>query len=99
MSSAVSLYMLAADGELGAEVYSLATTRDQARIVFGDAQMMARRSAGFCNRFGVAVGAHNLHVLTSGSRFEALSAEGSTLGINAASMRPSPIYPTSRIFS
>ncbi|WP_297483279.1 hypothetical protein [Ferrovum sp.] len=46
MSSAVSLYMLAADGELGAEVYSLATTRDQARIVFGDAQMMARRSAG-----------------------------------------------------
>ena len=31
LSSAVALYMLAADGEGGAEVYSLATTRDQAR--------------------------------------------------------------------
>lgn len=83
LSSAVALYMLAADREGGAEVYSLATTRDQARIVFGDAQTMARKSAGFRSRFGVAVGAHNMHVLTSGSKFEALSAEGSTLdGLN-----------------
>ncbi len=83
LSSAVALYMLAADGEGGAEVYSLATTRDQARIVFGDAQAMARRSPGFRSRFGVAVGAHNMHVLVSGSKFEALSAEGSTLdGLN-----------------
>ncbi len=78
LSSAVALYMLAADGEGGAEVYSLATTRDQARIVFGDAQAMARQSAGFRTRFGVGVGAHNIHVLASGSKFEALSAEGST---------------------
>ncbi len=83
LSSAVGLYMLAADGEGGAEVYSLATTRDQARIVFGDAQTMARKSPGFRSRFGVAVGAHNMHVLASGSKFEALSAEGSTLdGLN-----------------
>ena len=83
LSSAVALYMLAADGEGGAEVYSLATTRDQARIVFGDAQVMARKSPGFRNRFKVEVGAHNMHVLASGSKFEALSAEGSTLdGLN-----------------
>jgi phage terminase large subunit-like protein len=83
LSSALALYMLAADGEGGAEVYSLATTRDQARIVFGDAQTMARQSAGFRSRFGVGVGAHNLHVLARGSKFEALSAEGSTLdGLN-----------------
>ncbi len=83
LSSAVALYMLAADGEGGAEVYALATTRDQARIVFGDAQNMARRSPGFRNRFSVNVGAHNMHVLASGSKFEALSAEGSTLdGLN-----------------
>lgn len=83
LSSAVALYMLAADGEGGAEVYSLATTRDQARIVFGDAQTMARKSSGFRSRFGVAVGAHNMHVLATGSKFEALSAEGSTLdGLN-----------------
>lgn len=83
LSSALALYMLAADGEGGAEVYSLATTRDQARIVFGDAQTMARQSSGFRTRFGVGVGAHNIHVMTSGSKFEALSAEGSTLdGLN-----------------
>ena len=40
---------------------------------------MARQSAGFRSRFGVGVGAHNLHVLARGSKFEALSAEGSTL--------------------
>jgi phage terminase large subunit-like protein len=75
--------MLAADGEGGAEVYSLATTRDQARIVFGDAQTMARRSQGFRTRFSVNVGAHNMNVLQTGSKFEALSAEGSTLdGLN-----------------
>ncbi|MQM29316.1 MAG: terminase, partial [Candidatus Accumulibacter phosphatis] len=68
LSSALALYMLAADGEGGAEVYSLATTRDQARIVFGDAQTMARQSAGFRSRFGVGVGAHNLHVLARGSK-------------------------------
>ena len=83
LSSAVALYMLAADREGGAEVYSLATTRDQARIVFGDAQTMARRSPGFRNRFSVNVGAHNMNVMASGSKFEALSAEGSTLdGLN-----------------
>ena len=83
LSSAVALYMLSADREGGAEVYSLATTRDQARIVFGDAQTMARRSPGFRKRFAVEVGAHNLHVLATGSKFEALSAEGSTLdGLN-----------------
>ncbi|WP_297479038.1 terminase TerL endonuclease subunit [Ferrovum sp.] len=83
LSSALGLYMLAADNEGGAEVYSLATTRDQARIVFGDAQAMARKSPGFRGRFKVTVGAHNIHVLETGSKFEALSSEGSTLdGLN-----------------
>ena len=83
LSSALALYMLAADGEGDSEVYSLATTRDQARIVFGDAQTMARKSAGFRSRFGVEVGAHNMNVMKTGSKFEALSAEGSTLdGLN-----------------
>lgn len=83
LSSAVSLYMLTADGEGGAEVYSLATTRDQARIVFGDAQSMARQSAGFRSRFGVNVGAHNISVQNMGAKFEPLSSEGSTLdGLN-----------------
>jgi phage terminase large subunit-like protein len=83
LSSGVGLYMLLADGEGGAECYSLATTRQQARIVFGDAQSMARANKGMQARFGATVTAHNIHVLKTASKFEALSAEGSTLdGLN-----------------
>ncbi len=83
LSSGVGLYMLCGDGEGGAEVYSFATTRDQAKIVFGDAQNMARRTAGLRSHFGVDVNAHNINVLRTASKFEALSAEGSTLdGLN-----------------
>lgn len=82
-TSALCLYMLAADGEEGAECYSAATTRDQARIVFGDAQAMARKSPGFLKKFGVSVNAHNVNVLSSSSKLEPLSAEGGTLdGLN-----------------
>ncbi len=43
VAAAWALYLLAADGEAGAEVYSAATTRDQARIVWGIARAMADR--------------------------------------------------------
>lgn len=83
MSSGVGLYMLAADGEMGAEVYSLATTRDQARIVFGDAQQMVRLSPDLRRHYGIEIAAHNINILMQGSKFEPLSAEGSTLdGLN-----------------
>ncbi|ALJ98216.1 terminase large subunit [Brucella phage BiPBO1] len=82
-SSPVGLYMLALDGEAGAEVYSAATTRDQARIVFRDAQAMARKMPGYRNRFGVDVTAQAIVQLKSSSAFKALSAEGHTLdGLN-----------------
>lgn len=82
-SSGVGLYALAADGEGGAEVYSAATTRDQARIVFRDAQQMARRSPELMGALGVQVAAHNINVLRSASKFEALSAESGSLdGLN-----------------
>jgi phage terminase large subunit-like protein len=79
LSSGVGLYMLAADGEGGAECYSAATTRSQARIVFRDAQHMARKSKALMDELGVSVAAHNIHVLKKAARFEALSAEGDTL--------------------
>lgn len=83
LSSGVGLYMLCADGEGGAEVYSFATTRDQAKIVFGDAQNMARRTPGLKAKFGVEINARNINVLSTASKFEPLSAEGSTLdGLN-----------------
>ena len=40
LSAGIALYLLVADGEQGAEIYSAATTRDQARIVFDEAKRM-----------------------------------------------------------
>lgn len=44
LASAIALYMLFADGEFGAEVYSAAADRDQARLVFNLAKSMVQGS-------------------------------------------------------
>lgn len=81
----LGLYALTADGEWGAEVYSAATTRDQAAIVFDIAQQMARIDGTFRARFGVEPLTHALVVRDTASKFRALSAEGSTLdGLNVS---------------
>lgn len=83
LSSGVALYCLVADNEPGAEVYSFATTRDQAKIVFGDAKRMAETNLPLRKRFGLEVLANALYVPSTGSTFQAKSAEGSTLdGLN-----------------
>ncbi|MBC3378485.1 terminase large subunit [Serratia fonticola] len=50
LSSGVGLYMTGADGEGGAEVYSAATTREQARIVFEDAKSMIKQARSTLGR-------------------------------------------------
>jgi len=83
LSAAVGLYAMALDGEAGAEVYSAATTRDQAKIVWSTAHEMAKKSADLRSSCGVEVLAHALVQSSSGSRFTALSAEDDTLdGLN-----------------
>jgi phage terminase large subunit-like protein len=83
MTSAVGNYLLACDHEEGALVVSAANTRDQARLVFTDAQQMARREPGFRARFGVEVLANAIVQPETASRFEAISAEYSNLdGLN-----------------
>lgn len=44
MLAAISLYMLMADGESGSEVYSVASKRDQANILFDQAHEMIKQS-------------------------------------------------------
>lgn len=81
ISSGIGLYMTAYDGEGGAEVYSAATTKDQARIVFGDAKEMIKKSP----RLNSRLGHHklNIHDLETGSKFEPLSSDANTLdGLN-----------------
>ncbi len=50
LSSGIGLYMTGADSEGGAEVYSAATTRDQARIVFEDAKNMDKKAKATLGR-------------------------------------------------
>jgi phage terminase large subunit-like protein len=83
VTSALGNYLVACDGEEGAYVVSAANTRDQAKLVFTDAQIMARREPGFLAKFGVEVPAHVIAVPSTASKFEALSAEHSNLdGLN-----------------
>jgi phage terminase large subunit-like protein len=83
LSSGLALFMLSADGEHGAEVYSAATTKDQARIVFDDARAMAERTPDLRTYLGVAIMQHSITVAHRASKFLPLSAEGSTLdGLN-----------------
>ena len=73
----VGLYMLERDGEPGAEIYSSATTRKQAKIVFDVARAMAKRGVDFDVR------AHSISNLDMASKFEPLHAQGETLdGLN-----------------
>jgi len=83
MSAPVGAYMLCADGEQGAEVYSAATTRDQAKIVWEAAKMMVEREPGLREAFGVETSAHSIYQTATASKFQALSAEGNSLdGLN-----------------
>lgn len=70
LTAAVANYMLTEDGEHGAEVYSGATTEKQAWEVFGPARLMALGSPKFREYYGVEVGARNMHVARTASKFE-----------------------------
>lgn len=62
LGAIIALYMLALDGEAGADCYSAATTRDQARIVFDSARVMAQKMPQLQARFGVQIEKHRLFV-------------------------------------
>lgn len=70
IAAVIGNYMLAIDGEFGAEVYSGATSQKQALEVFRPALLMARASPEFRARYGVVPNASNLAVSATNSKFE-----------------------------
>lgn len=50
LASVVGLYMLIADGERGPQVYSAATKRDQAKIIWTEASRMVKKSKSLLKR-------------------------------------------------
>jgi phage terminase large subunit-like protein len=74
MGAAIALYALVADGEAGAEVYSAATSKDQAAICFNDAKEFVRSCKPLLNR--LSLGLANIGFLQTSSFFRPVSAEG-----------------------
>lgn len=50
LASVVGLYMLTADGEMGPEVYAVATKKDQSKIIWLESKRMVRKSPSLSRR-------------------------------------------------
>ena len=81
LGAAIGLYLTVADCEPGAEVYSSATKKDQAKIVHDTAREMVKKSPDL-KRF-VRVLRNNINCPELGSKFEPLGSDSNTLdGLN-----------------
>jgi phage terminase large subunit-like protein len=72
IASGIALYMLCADGEFGAEVYSGATNEKQAWEVFRPAKLMVQKLPALAKKFGVDLLAKMLLRPEDGSRMETI---------------------------
>lgn len=80
-AAALGLLLAFADGEPGAEVYSSATKRDQARIVHKEAIRMVRKNPGLKKHLTIVK--DNLSLEATASKYEPLGADSdSTDGLN-----------------
>lgn len=50
LASAIGLYLMVADGELGPEIYSVATKKDQSKIIWLEAKRMVKKSKSLNKR-------------------------------------------------
>jgi len=79
--AATGLYMMIGDGEGGAEVYSVATKRDQARIVFTEAVNMVAQSPALSKH--IKKRKTDLYFPVTFSKFEPLASDSNSLdGLN-----------------
>ncbi len=84
ISAALGLYGMIADSEPGAEVYSAATSRDQAKILWRDAKLMVESApAAIRSEFKVTVGQNTISVPAMNALFQPLSKDHGRLdGLN-----------------
>lgn len=75
IAAGAGLYMFCMDGEHGAEVYSGATTEEQAWEVFRPARLMALRSPQLTSALGIEVNAKSLVRHGDQSRFETITGD------------------------
>ncbi len=83
LAAGVGLYMMVADGEPGAEVYSAGTKRDQAKISWSEAVRMVKASPGLSKMIRHYRASDNLSIEATASKFMPLGADADTMdGLN-----------------
>lgn len=82
-AAGIGLYMAFADGEPGAEVYSAANKRDQAKICHNEAIRMVQGSDWLRGNGGLEVLRNNINQVVTYSKYEPLSADEKSMdGLN-----------------
>lgn len=85
LAAAVALYGLLGDGEVGAEVYSAASDKDQAALVFNVAAQMVRNDPELLGQCEIVDSQKRIVHRKSGSFYRAISSEAFTKhGFNAS---------------
>lgn len=81
IASCIALYMLTKDGEGGAECYSIATKKDQAKIIWLEAKRMIKKSPALNKRLKTLVG--EIDYVKQEGVFKPLGSDSDTLdGLN-----------------
>ena len=99
IAAGVGLYLLLADGEAGAEIYTAATKRDQARIAHSEATRMVKSSPFLRQR--ITAFKDNLHIRDTASKFEPLGRDENSmhgLNVHAAIVDEVHAHPTREVW-
>lgn len=99
LAAGVGLYLLVADGEAGAEIYSAASKRDQARITHAEAVRMVRQSAPLRKR--LTIFKDNIHIKGTASLYQPLGRDADTmdgLNVHAAIVDELHAHPTGELW-
>ena len=75
MAAAIALYLLIADGEIGAEIYSCAADRQQASLIYREAAAMALSSPALSKRVKVLESQKRIVYPGTNSFYQVLSSE------------------------
>lgn len=82
LAAAIATYMLTKDHEGGAEIYSVATKRDQSKIVWEESKKMIKKSPVLNKRIRCLIG--GIYYDATDSSFRALASDSNSLdGLNA----------------
>lgn len=83
LDSGVANYMLTKDGEGGAEIYSVATKREQAKVVWEESKRMIKKSPSLNKRIRCLIG--GIYYDATDSFFRALASDSNSLdGLNSS---------------